>query len=182
VRQAVVLRATVAAGAALTSLVLAGLVLAGLVLAGLGPAATLRLPLFSPPGRVDVFGYVTSVTPRGRDYRLRFDPAFFLTGLTATAAAVADGAIGPGQALPNDYYVRNPEHSLLTFRLPADTHVTVLANLMQTKISVAYLRKVLRAKRTTSCGRFELVPPCRLGFWLRYSGDTVLALDQQYQP
>jgi hypothetical protein len=164
-RRAVVLVAALAAAAAL---------------AGLGLAATVGLPLFYEKGPINVFGYVTSVTQKGREYRLRFDPAFFLTGLTANVAAVEDKQIKPGEGVANDYYVRNPEHSLLTFRLPTDTHVTVLANLGTTKISVAYLAKALRTSKP--CGRMQLRPPCRLGFWLRYSGDTAQALDQQYQP
>jgi hypothetical protein len=153
---------------------------AAVVLTGLGLASTVGLPLFYEKGPINVFGYVSSVTQKGRDYRLRFDPAFFLTGLTATVAAVQDGAIKPGDPVPDDYYIRNPEHSLLTFKLPANAHLTVLVNLGTTKISVAYLAQALKVSKP--CGRMRLRQPCRLGFWLSYSGDTVKSLDQQYQP
>jgi hypothetical protein len=96
-------------------------------------------------------------------------------------AAAEDGVVKPGEAVPNDYYIRNPDHKLLTYKLPANAHVTVLVQLRTTRISVAYLAKLLAGKN--GCGtRFALRPPCRLGFWLRYSVDTVKALDQQYQP
>jgi hypothetical protein len=161
--------------------VVLGAALAGVAaLAGLGIAATVGLPLFSPPRQIVQYGYVSSVTQKGRDYRLRFDPAFFLTGLTATVAAIEDGEIKPGEALPNDYHIRNPEHSLLTYKLPAKVYVTVLRDLGTTKISVAYLTKLLRGSKP--CGHFQLRAPCRLGFWLQANGDTVKSLNQQYQP
>src|SRR4029077_17935318 len=109
------------------------------------------------------------------------DPALWLEGQTANIAAAQDGFVKPGEAVPNDYYIRNPDHKLLTYKLPATAHVTILVQLRTTKISVAYLAKLLAGK--SACGtRFELRPPCRLGFWLRYSIDTVRSLDQQYQP
>jgi hypothetical protein len=163
--RAVVLVAALAAAAALTGLALAG---------------TLGLPLFSPPKQITQYGYVVSVTPKGSAYTLRFDPALWLEGQTANVAAAEDGYIKPGQSVDNDYWIRNPDHQLLTYKLPANAHVTVLVHLQTTRISVAYLAKLVRTSKP--CGSFELRGSCRLGFWLRYSVDTVKALDQQYQP
>jgi len=146
-----------------------------------GWAVAASLPLFSPPSQITEFGYITSVTAKGKAYQLTFDPALWLEGQTANIAAAQDGVVKPGEAVPNDYYIRNPDRRLLTYKLPATAHVTVLAQLKTTKISVAYLAKLLAGKG--GCGsRFALRPPCRNGFWLRYSIDTVKSLDQQYQP
>jgi hypothetical protein len=142
--------------------------------------AIASLPLFSPPNEITQYGYVSSVAKRGSDYVLRFDPALWLEGETANTAAVEDGEIKPGEGVPNDYYILNPEHRLLMYKLPAGAHVTVLAYLKTTKVTVAYLAKLLKTSKP--CGRFELRADCRLGFWLRYSIDTVKSLDQQYQP
>jgi hypothetical protein len=143
--------------------------------------AVASLPLFSPPSQITEYGYVQSITPKGNAYVLRFDPALWLEGETANAAAVVAGEIKPGESVPNDYFILNPDHQLLTYKLPANAHVTVLVYLKTTKVSVAYLAKLLKGK--SGCGtKFELTPPCRNGFWLRYSIDTVKALDQQYQP
>jgi hypothetical protein len=145
--------------------------------------AIASLPLFSPPKQLVQFGYVASVTQKGRDYVLRFDPALWLTGETANVAAAEDGAIRPGEPVPNDYWIRNPDHRLLTYKLPAGAHVTILRSLETTKVSVATLARLLKTKPRNACaGRYQLHPPCRLGFWMRYSIDTVKALDQQYQP
>jgi hypothetical protein len=158
----------------------AGVFAAVLAVAGaLAAWAVASLPLFSPPRQITEFGYVRSVTPKGSGYLLRFDPALWLEGETANAAAAADGVVKPGEAVPNDYYIRNPDHKLLTYELPADARVTVLVNLGTTKTSVPRLARLLKSK--SGCGtRYQ--PPCRLGFWLRYSVDTVKSLDQQYQP
>jgi hypothetical protein len=156
---------------------LAVVALAGLLSAG---AAFGARSLFSPPKELVQFGYVGALTPQGKAYKLRFDPALWLQGETANRAAQADGVIRPGETVPNDYYIRNPDHKLLTYKLPASAHVTVLDQLKTTKISVPRLALLLKTSKP--CGRFALRPPCRLGFWMRYSIDTVRALDQQYQP
>lgn len=47
--------------------------------------------------------------------------------------------------------------------------------------SVTQLAALLKSKN--GCGtKYQLSPPWRLGFWLRYRIDTVQALDQQFQP
>lgn len=51
------------------------------------------------------FGFLVDVTVD----HLLFDPAEFLTGDEALAAARADGYIGPDETLDNDFYIKNPE-------------------------------------------------------------------------
>ena len=72
----------------------------------------------SPPGELAQFGHIRSLAARGR-FVLRFDPAFWLGGTTAAVAAVEDGAIGPGETVPNDYYIRDESRKVLTYRVPA---------------------------------------------------------------
>jgi len=155
------------------------------VLAAAGTAAGLALAsasLFSPPTQITEFGYVQSITPKGNGYLLRFDPALWLEGLTASDAAADDGQGTRGQPVPNDYYIRNTDHKLLSYKLPANAHVTILVNQKTTKVTVAKLAQLLKT-RPKECGTpYMLRAPCRLGFWLRYQIDTVKALDQQFQP
>jgi hypothetical protein len=158
--------------------ILVAVLAAALTVSGLAVAS---LPLFSPPKVLTQFGYIRSIAPRGSAYTLRFDPALWLEGRTANVAAAEDGAVSPGQAVPNDYWIRNPDHKLLTYDLPANAHVTILVNLQTTKVSVATLARLLTT--ATGCaGKYTLRSPCRLGFWMSYSTDTVKSLDQQYQP
>lgn len=161
--------------------VLVALLGAAAALTGVALAATGALRLYSHPSQLVQFGYVSSVTQKGREYVLRFDPALWLEGQTANVAAAEDGAVNPGEAVPNDYWIRNPDHKLLTYKLPANAHVTILVNLQTTKVSVATLARLLGTAKGCG-GKYQLHLPCRLGFWLGYSIDTVKSLDQQYQP
>ena len=50
---------------------------------------------------------------------MRFDPALWLSGQTANRAAIEDGAIPPGETVPNDYYIRNESRKQLTYTQPS---------------------------------------------------------------
>jgi hypothetical protein len=155
------------------------------VAAGFGSWAIASLPLFSPPKEITQLG----------DHAVRLHRVRHAEGAGVHGAVrpgvLARGSDGErrrgggrrghaGPAVPNDYYIRNPDHKLLTYKLPANAHVTVLKNLQTTKVKVARLASLLKTAK--GCSPYLLKRPCLLGFWLRYSIDTVKALDQQYQP
>jgi hypothetical protein len=96
---------------------------------------------------------------------LRFDPAWLLSGVTASRAALAD----TGSAdVPNDTYTRDETHKLLTFLVPEGAQATVLTHATcSTKTTVAKL-----AKSTTP----------RRRFWIRVRNGTVQSVDEQYHP
>jgi hypothetical protein len=68
------------------------------------------------------FGYVADATsdPPAID----FDIAEFLTGDEASAAAVEDGVLPEGEAVPNDYYVRNEDKTAVELVVASDVAVT----------------------------------------------------------
>ena len=123
------------------------------------------LPRAAPAGQQSLFGHISSLTRKGRRYVLRFDPAWLLSGLTASRAALED----TGSAdVPNDTYARDETHKLLTFLVPASAHVTLLTHsTCSTPTTVARL-----AKSTTP----------RRRFWIRVRIDTVRSVDEQYPP
>jgi hypothetical protein len=126
------------------------------------------------------FGYLKSMTPQGGGYKLRFDPAWFLMGETANVAAAEDGAVEPGEPVPNDNYRLDEGHRLLTYVVPANARVTVLKDSPDGKPStVAELAQLVAGKNPFSRPLFE---PLRTGFWIRVRIDTVRSLDQQYRP
>jgi hypothetical protein len=130
----------------------------------------------APEERVE-FGYIKSLERKGSGYELRFDPAWFLSGETASAAAAEDGAVEPGEPVPNDNYVVDEGHRVLTYTVPADARVTVLtASPDGTPISVEELAQIIAGKHK------PLWEPITTGFWLRADIDTVRSLDQQYRP
>jgi hypothetical protein len=145
-------------------------------------AATAISQLARPPRTIVQYGYVRSLVPAGGGYRLRFDPALLLSGETANRAAAEDGAVPPGEPVPNDYYIRNESKKQLTYTVPANAKVTVVTNdaggVQTTRIAVSELAAIAKAnnpKKRKLFGRY-------LGFWARVVGDRVTALDQQYQP
>ena len=131
-----------------------------------------------PPAEISFFGHIRSLKPQGSVYRLRFDPEWFLSGLTANVAAAQDGAVEPGQPVPNDNYRVDESHRVLTFRVPTNAHVTVITKAPTgTPISVAQLAQIV-----DGTSKLKLFEPLESGVWIVVHVDTVRSLDQQYQP
>jgi hypothetical protein len=136
-----------------------------------------------PPGEDVQFGHIESLTRKGDHFKMRFDPAWFLSGETANSAAAEDGAVEPGQPVPNDNYVVEEGHRLLTYLVPDDAHVTVLtrrgdpAQLGATPITVSELAQIVQGK-----SRLQLFEPLETGVWITVKVDAVRAIDQQYRP
>jgi hypothetical protein len=135
----------------------------------------------SPTSERRFFGHITSLERRGREYSMRFDPAWFLVGETANVAAAEDGAVEPGAPVPNDIYVVEESHRALTFRVPPDAHVTVLTRhgtgqFGATPVTVAELGKIVAG--TSSVRLFE---PLDSGIWITVEIDSVTTIEQQYR-
>jgi hypothetical protein len=149
-----------------------------------GGESTTKTVVAKPCGE-RTFGHIKSLTRRGDHYELRFDPAWFTSGETANVAAAEDGVVEPGQPVPNDNYVVDETHRLLTYLVPSTAHVTVLTKqgdpnqLGATPISVAELAEIVGNGKSGSHTLFE---PLDSGVWIRVHVDTVCALDQQYRP
>ena len=135
------------------------------------------------PRQLVLFAYVRALAPSGNRYVARIDPTLLLTGITASAAAVEDKVLRPGEPVPNDYYERNESKRLLTYRVPANAHVTVLVNPgtgpRSALVPVSELAQIVKGKNPRN--RPGLWSPDS-GFWIRIQGDRVLAFDQAYRP
>jgi hypothetical protein len=114
---------------------------------------------------------------------MRFDPAWFTSGVTANEAAAEDGVVEPGEPVPNDNYRIEEGHRLLTYLVPANTPVTVLtrqgdpASFGATSVSVAELSQLVAGEKPV-----ELYEPLDTGVWIRVHVDTACSIDQQYVP
>jgi hypothetical protein len=135
------------------------------------------------PRELVEFGHIASLTRQGDGFKMLFDPSWFLSGVTANAAAEEDGTIEPGQPVPNDNYVVDEGDRLLTYLVPADAHVTVLttsgdpAQFGASPITVAELAQIVEGT-----SQLELFEPLESGVWITIDGDTVTAISQQYRP
>jgi hypothetical protein len=126
------------------------------------------------------FGFVKSLERKGSGYEMRFDPAFLVSGQTANVAAAEDGAVPAGEPVPNDNYLVDEGHRLLTYVVPADAHVTALTKgVSGSPITVAELAQLVRGENPFPKPLFE---PISTGFWIRVHVDAVRSLDQQYHP
>jgi hypothetical protein len=129
------------------------------------------------------YGHIASLEPQGDGYRMRFDPAWFTSGVTANEAAAEDGVVEPGEPVPNDNYRIEEGHRLLTYLVPADTPVTVLtregdpASFGETPITVDELAQLVAGQKP-----IELYEPLDTGVWIRVNVDSTCAIDQQYIP
>jgi hypothetical protein len=135
----------------------------------------------APPNEQTQFGYIRKLMKNGDGYTMRFDPALLLTGVTANTAAAEDGAVPPGEPVPNDNYRLNETHRLLTYLVPPTARVKVLTknggSLRETTIDVAELYKIVNGRSSV-----KLFEPLATGVWLRIHIDTVRSIAQQYQP
>ena len=131
------------------------------------------------PREVVEFGYIKSLKPKGSGFELRFDPAWLLTGKTASQAALEDTG---SSDVPNDSYVVNESPRAYTYIVPANANVRVLtagSNLNGTPITVAQLAQLAGGKNPFPKPLFE---PISTGFWISIRNDTVGSLQQQYHP
>ncbi len=141
----------------------------------------LLLPPAAPAGQQVFYGHIKSLSSKGGKFTLRFDPAFFLSGVTASRAKLED----TGSAdVPNDNYVRDESHRLLSYLVSPTARVTVLTNegtkgISSTVIPVSELAQIVNGKNPKHRKLFE---PLASGIWIRVRIDTVRELDQQYQP
>jgi hypothetical protein len=129
------------------------------------------------PRQVVEYGYIRSLKPVGGGYRMRFDPAWLLTGSTANRAALED----TGSAdVPNDNYIVNETRRAYTYIVSPRARVTVLKHGVNgSPISVAQLAQLAGGGNPFPKPLFE---PISTGFWISIRNDTVDSLEQQYHP
>jgi hypothetical protein len=143
-----------------------------------GQGGFLLLPRAAAAGELTLYGHVRKLTRSRGHFELLFDPAWFTMGLTAKRANLADTGSGD---VPNDNYVVEAGHRLLTYVVSTSAHITVLTNngtgISSTPISVAELARIVNGVHHR-----KLFEPLASGVWIRVHIDVVRSLDQQYQP
>jgi hypothetical protein len=167
----------VLAGVAVLAAVAAG------VFAGLYLTDDSDEPTAAAPCGDRMYGHISTLKRDGDVYRMRFDPAWFTSGVTANEAAAEDGVVEPGEPVPNDNYRIEEGHRLLTYLVAPDAHVTVLtrqgdpANFGSTEVTVDQLAQLVAGQKPV-----ELFEGLDTGVWIAVEVDTVCSIDQQYVP
>jgi hypothetical protein len=135
-----------------------------------------------------LYGRIRSLARKGGRLELRFDPALFLSGVTANVAqAEAQGTSCEPTVCPpvaNDNYVVDEGHLALVYVVPVGVRGTVLTRtgsnggpFPATSITAAELAQLVSG--TSSLKLFE---PLSSGVWILVHGDTVRSFAQQYVP
>ncbi len=133
-----------------------------------------------PPEERWQFGYLESLTRKDGRYVLQFDPAQFLTGEAANVAAAQDGAVEPGEPVPNDNYVVNESKRTYTYFVAPTARVTVLKEGPDgSPITVGQLADLVAGENPFDKPLFE---PIETGFWILVDIDIARELHQQYHP
>jgi hypothetical protein len=147
------------------------------------PTKTSTQPAPAPrPTPAEHFGYIRSVSTAGPAATLAFDEAEFLTGKKAQRAAEADGAVEPGEAVPNDYYIRNPDKETRTLRIANDAKITARRCSLCRDGRPGELGPFLAAFMK---GRQTFADPYRgkySQYWFTIRDGVVIAIDEQYVP
>jgi hypothetical protein len=168
------------------------LLLAAALLAGCGGTRTrtivrtVQAPVSAGSGDLRIIGQIRSLTRVGDHYELRFDPQWFLSGITANVALAQDmhqhckpSACPP---VPNDNYRVDESHRTYLYLLPANAHGTVLTRkgsgpFPATRITAAQLAELVAGRSP-----LKLFEPLSSGVWLLVHVDTVRSFAQQYVP
>jgi hypothetical protein len=136
------------------------------------------LPPAAPAGQMALYGHIRTLISKGGHFEMRFDPAWFTSGITASRAALQDTG---SSDVPNDNYVVEGGHRLLTYLVSTGARITVLTNngqgISATPITVSELARIVNGGTHR-----KLFEPLDSGVWIRVHGDTIRSLDQQYRP
>ena len=142
-------------------------------LAAAPPSSAAAAKQFEPV----LWGHIKSLNRKGHRFEMRFDPALWLTGVTAERACGC-------KRVANDYYVVDETHRLLTYVVLPSARVTVLTRALRpTSIPVSELVQIVKGKNPRHRSLFDRRNA--LGYWLRIGHrypNPVISLDQQYQP
>jgi hypothetical protein len=125
-----------------------------------------------------LYGHITSLTRKAGGFELKFDPAWWLTGSAAAHAKLEDTG---SNDVPNDYYIVEEGHRLLTYVVSSTARATVLTRRGATRVTVAELAQIVAGRNPN---HRKLLEP-KAGFWIRIGlkfPNPVVSLEQQYQP
>jgi hypothetical protein len=132
----------------------------------------------APPQQV-FYGHIRTMARQGSRYLVKFDPAWWLTGVTAERANLEDYG---SRDVPNDYRIVEEGHRLLTLVVLPSARITVLTRGTEhVQVTAAELKEIVSGRNPR---RRQLSQP-RAGFWIRIGRqypNPAVTLDQQYQP
>jgi hypothetical protein len=149
---------------------------------GSGTTTTTQATTTTRSGPNEQFGYIRSVSTAGPSATLAFDEAEFLTGDEAQRAAEEDGVVPPGEPVPNDYYIRNPDKTTQTLPIATDAKITARRCSPCRNGQPGNLEDFLAAFMKTGQTYADPYRGAKGLYWLTIEDGTVVAIDEQYVP
>jgi hypothetical protein len=130
-------------------------------------------------GSIRGMGYISKVWESGGVRYIRIDYADMLTGAAAQKAAEAAGVIGPGEDLPNDYYIQNTSKKTRDFKVASSVTLKTSTwnGAMDKPITWAQFISFWKTTPPSGADYLHLSP-----WWIVRVGDTVKSIEEQYLP
>lgn len=133
-------------------------------------------------GTIKAVGYINKVWMSGGVRYISIDYIELLTGDAANKAARAAGEIGPGEDVPNDYYIQNTSKQLRQFKVSNSATIktsTWGGGTADTPVAITWTQFVSFWKATppADAGQMHQVP-----WWIVRKGDTVTSIEELYLP
>jgi hypothetical protein len=135
-----------------------------------------------PNGHIKAMGFIDDVWVDNSGRHLRIDYAEMLTGAEADAAAVAAGAIPPGEHVPNDYWISNVNPMLREFDVSGSVAITTSTRLSPHDgfgVSCSWAEFISFWSGAPAAGGAHLYAQ---PWWIERDGNTIVKIDEQYLP
>jgi hypothetical protein len=137
-----------------------------------------------PSGHIKAMGFIDKVYIKNGKRYISIDYAQMLTGAAATAAARAEGFIGPGETLDTDYYISNVNPQKRVFEVSGSVAITtstrwVPGDDMGAACTWTAFKSFWGPAGALSSSEKHLhaVP-----WWIERDGPIVVKIDEQYLP
>ncbi len=124
------------------------------------------------------FGYLSRKAIKGSDVLLTIQYAELLRGEAAKQAAIEDGLIKEDEDLEDDYYVREGDREIGTFKVDPRAKV-FLTDSPEGPLKEIALDKFLTQVGTGKDDRSELA---NAPYWFTLVGDRITKIEQQFVP
>ena len=134
-------------------------------------------------GHIKAMGYIDKVYVKGGKRYISIDYAQMLTGDAATAAAIAEGFIDPGESLDTDYYISNinPQKRVFevsdTVKIATSTRWVPGEDMGAPCTWAAFKSFWGMGPFPESEGHLHAMP-----WWIERDGALVIMIDEQYLP
>ena len=137
----------------------------------------------SNASKIEQFAFIKKIYTKSSSDFAEVDYAQFLTGDEADKAAQEAGEVGTGEDVPNDYYIKNVNGKIRTFKISQNVKIIVQTNKMASggqlqdqQITYSTFKHIFITKPNNQSMMVNN------GYWLTIKGDEITKFKEQYVP